>query len=129
MSEGKQVGYSEFGRRIHQAMIGGISKLALCFIYYICFSYFCQTTLGNGTIILYAQIYIDATHVTVFGTVKYWGLFLWIGNIPKADRRDRGGRGRAILIAYLPVVSHTRVLMLWALLTVVAVPEGRRQKK
>jgi hypothetical protein len=50
-------------------------------------------------------MYVDATHVTSFGNVKYWGVYVWVGNVPKADRNDRGGRGRAILVAYLPVVS------------------------
>lgn len=64
-----------------------------------------QTKLGNHTFIIYLQIYVDATHVTSFGNIKYWGVFIWVGNVPKADRNDRGGRGRAMLIAYLPVVS------------------------
>jgi hypothetical protein len=63
-----------------------------------------QTTLDDDTIVIHLQIYIDSTHVTSFGNVKYWGVFLWIGNAPKAERNDRGGRGRAILIAYLPTV-------------------------
>ena len=64
-----------------------------------------QTLVGNDTIILYLQIYLDSTHVTSFGNIKYWSVFLWVGNVPKADRNDRGGRGRAILIAFLPTVS------------------------
>jgi hypothetical protein len=56
-------------------------------------------------VVIYLQLYLDSTHVSSFGNVKYWGVFLWIGNIPKAGRNDRGGRGRAILIAYLPTVS------------------------
>ena len=63
-----------------------------------------QTTLGDDAIVIHLQIYIDSTHVTSFGNVKYWGVFLWIGNAPKAERSDRGGRGRGILIAYLPTV-------------------------
>lgn len=64
-----------------------------------------QTLVGNGKMIIYIQVYIDATHVTSFGNIKFWGVFLWVGNVPKADRNDRGGRGRAVLIAYLPIVS------------------------
>lgn len=65
---------------------------------------FCQTALGDDTAIIYLQIYLDSTHVTSFGNVKYWGVFLWVGNVPKDDRKDKGGRGRAILIAFLPTV-------------------------
>ena len=59
----------------------------------------------GDTFVIYLQIYVDATHVTCFGNVKYWGVFMWVGNVPKADRNGRGGRGRAILVAYLPVVG------------------------
>lgn len=59
--------------------------------------------------IIYLQLYIDSTHVTSFGNVKYWGVFLWIGNVPKADRNDQGGRGRAVLVAYLPSVGILKV--------------------
>lgn len=66
--------------------------------------------MGDDTVIIYLQIYLDSTHVTSFGNVKYWGMFLWIGNVPKADHRDKGGRGHAILIAYLPMVVPTITL-------------------
>ena len=66
--------------------------------------YTTQTKLGQDAFVIYLQIYVDATHVTSFGNVKYWGVYVWVGNIPKADRNNRGGRGRAILVAYLPVV-------------------------
>ena len=48
--------------------------------------------------------------MTSFGNVKYWDVFLWVRNAPKAQRLDRGGRGRAILIAYLPTVTSHAVL-------------------
>jgi hypothetical protein len=67
--------------------------------------------LGNESFVMYLQLYVDATHVTSFGNVKYWGVFLWLGNVPKADRNDRGGRGRASLIAYLPTVKILRALV------------------
>lgn len=67
--------------------------------------------LGNESFVMYLQLYVDATHVTSFGNVKYWGVFLWLGNVPKADRNDRGGRGRASLIAYLPTVKILQALV------------------
>jgi hypothetical protein len=70
-----------------------------------------KTKLGNETFVIYLQIYVDSTHVTSFGNVKYWGVYLWVGNVPKADRNDRGGRGRAMLIAYLPSVSKISVFL------------------
>jgi hypothetical protein len=73
-------------------------------IVYYALTFAFQTMLGDDTIVIHLQIYMDSTHMTSFGNVKYWGVFLWIGNAPKAERSDRGGRGRAILIAYLPTV-------------------------
>ena len=71
-----------------------------------------QTYIGTDKVVIYLQLYIDSTHVTSFGNVKYWGVFLWVGNVPKADRNDQGGRGRAILVAYLPSVGISKVLHL-----------------
>lgn len=34
---------------------------------------------------------------------------MWLGNVPKADRNDRGGRGRAFLVAYLPSVRYNPI--------------------
>ena len=66
--------------------------------YILIHQYINQTNIGNDTFVIYLQIYVDATHVTAFGNVKYWGVFLWVGNVPKADRNGCGGRGHAILI-------------------------------
>lgn len=66
---------------------------------------------------MYLQLYADATHVTSFGNIKYWGVFMWVGNIPKADRNDRGGRGRAFLVAYLPSVGQCLIFILLPILT------------
>jgi hypothetical protein len=81
-----------------------VSALIWDVVYILIHSYMNQTKLGHDAFVIYLQIYVDATHVTSFGNVKYWGVFMWVGNVPKADRNDRGGRGRAILVAYLPVV-------------------------
>ena len=84
------------GKKIHLVMTGGMSRYT-----FPCFSTIChsfddfpsQTCIGKNKVIIYLQFYIDSTHVTSFGNVKYWGVFLWIGNVPKADRNDRGGQG------------------------------------
>ncbi|TRM55788.1 hypothetical protein BD626DRAFT_576598 [Schizophyllum amplum] len=67
-----------------------------------------QTALGSSAFGIYLQVYVDATHVTCFGNVKYWGVYIWLANIPKADRNDPGGLGRATLIGFLPVVDKKR---------------------
>ncbi|KAL1662130.1 hypothetical protein GGF50DRAFT_117329 [Schizophyllum commune] len=50
------------------------------------------------------HVYVDATHVTALGNVKYWPVYMWLGNVPKADRNDMGGLGRATLIGFIPIV-------------------------
>ncbi|KAL1713402.1 hypothetical protein EV715DRAFT_296107 [Schizophyllum commune] len=67
-----------------------------------------QFKLGPLSFVIFVQLYVDATHVTSFGNIKYWALYLWVGNIPKADRNDSGGRGRAQLIGFLPTVYGLR---------------------
>ncbi|KAL1700589.1 hypothetical protein EV121DRAFT_295055 [Schizophyllum commune] len=67
-----------------------------------------QFKLGPLAFVIFVQLYVDATHVTSFGNIKYWALYLWVGNVPKADRNDSGGRGRAQLIGFLPTVHGLR---------------------
>jgi hypothetical protein len=96
------------GKKTHLVMTGGIFRWgnpAMCSYVPVWLNFLDQTSVGNDTVILYLQIYLDATHVTTFGSVKFWSIVLWVGNVPKADRNDRGGRGRAILIGFLPTVS------------------------
>ncbi|KAH9843497.1 uncharacterized protein C8Q71DRAFT_719279 [Rhodofomes roseus] len=54
-------------------------------------------------IVINLHVYADATRVTSFGNVKYWPVYMWIANVPKRIRTSRD-KGRATLIAYLPVV-------------------------
>ncbi|KAL1689775.1 hypothetical protein GGG16DRAFT_114767 [Schizophyllum commune] len=64
-----------------------------------------QNLLGPSAYGVYMQIYVDSTHVTSFGNVRYWSVYLWLANVPKADRNDPGGLGRAQLIGFLPAVD------------------------
>ncbi|KAG8697556.1 hypothetical protein FRC08_006452 [Ceratobasidium sp. 394] len=62
-----------------------------------------QNTLGSKTCILYIHLYMDATTVSIFGGVKVWPVYAWLGNVPSALRKKHGPGG-AVLVAYIPVV-------------------------
>lgn len=63
-----------------------------------------QTNLGLHACVLYLQLYVDATHLTIIGNVKVWPVYAWLGNLPASVRKKRG-KGGAVLVAYLPFVS------------------------
>ncbi|KAL1725193.1 hypothetical protein EV714DRAFT_256070 [Schizophyllum commune] len=67
--------------------------------------YALQDELDSGTFAICLQVYIDATHVTPNGNVKYWPMHLWLSNVPKADRNDTGGLGGASLVGLIPIVE------------------------
>ncbi|KAI0061984.1 hypothetical protein BV25DRAFT_1916289 [Artomyces pyxidatus] len=62
-----------------------------------------QTAIGRDGVIIYVQLYADATVVSTFGNTKAWSVYLWLGNVPKSARKGRG-KGRAVLLGYLPTV-------------------------
>ncbi|KAG9101276.1 hypothetical protein FS749_008500 [Ceratobasidium sp. UAMH 11750] len=68
-----------------------------------------QNTLGLNTRVLYVQLYMDATTVSIFGGVKVWPVYAWLGNIPSALRKKHGPGG-AVLVAYIPVVHKDKRL-------------------
>ncbi|KEP46313.1 hypothetical protein V565_206070 [Rhizoctonia solani 123E] len=52
--------------------------------------------------ILYLVVYIDETSVSTIGGVHVWPIYLWVGNLPASIRKQRKGKGGAVLIGYLP---------------------------
>lgn len=61
--------------------------------------------MGSEKVVIHLIIYSDATQLNAFGTQKAWTVYLWLGNIPKRIRRSRQ-KGRAVLLGYLPKVTH-----------------------
>ncbi|KAG9095467.1 hypothetical protein FRC06_009776 [Ceratobasidium sp. 370] len=68
-----------------------------------------QNKVGSGTRILYIQLYMDATKVSLFGGVKVWPVYMWLGNIPSVLRR-KWGIGGGVLVAYIPIVRKKQGL-------------------
>jgi hypothetical protein len=54
--------------------------------------------------VLFLSIYIDETNVSTIGGVNVWPVYLWVGNLPGATRKQRKKKGGAILVGYLPEV-------------------------
>jgi hypothetical protein len=54
--------------------------------------------------ILYLIVYIDETNVSIIGGVKVWPIYVWVGNLPSAIRKQRNKKGGAVLVGYLPEV-------------------------
>jgi hypothetical protein len=50
-------------------------------------------------------LYSDAAKLDKLSRKKAWGVWAWIGNIPKHTRMSTKGKGSAILLGYLPEVS------------------------
>ena len=50
-------------------------------------------------------LYSDAAKLDKLSGKKVWGVWAWIGNIPKRIRMSSKGKGSAILLGFLPEVS------------------------
>ncbi|KAB5587486.1 hypothetical protein CTheo_9075 [Ceratobasidium theobromae] len=61
-----------------------------------------QYRIASNQCILYLVLYIDETNVSTIGGVKVWPVYIWVGNLPASIRKQRGKKGGAILIGYLP---------------------------
>ena len=49
-------------------------------------------------------LYSDAAKLDKLSRKKVWGVWAWIGNIPKQIRMRTKGKGSAILLGFLPEV-------------------------
>jgi len=65
-----------------------------------------QDKLPSDRTAVNVSLYCDGTQLNSFGTKKACGVYLWINNYPKDIRMSRTKKGGAILIGYLPEVSH-----------------------
>jgi len=53
-------------------------------------------------------LYTDAAKLDKLSRKKVWGVWLWIGNVPKHIRMSTVGKGGATLLGFLPEVSWLR---------------------
>ena len=67
---------------------------------------FSQDKVGPGRVVIQMTLYSDAAKLDKIGRQKAWGVWGWIGNIPKHFRRSRNRKGRAIQLGFLPEVIY-----------------------
>lgn len=60
-----------------------------------------------------ATLYTDAAKLDKLSRKKVWGVYLWIGNIPKHIRMSTVGKGGAVLIGFLPEVGQLRCICMF----------------
>lgn len=56
-------------------------------------------------------LYSDASRLDKLSRKKVWGVWAWIGNIPKHVRMRTSGKGSAILLGFLPEVCLFKVML------------------
>ncbi|KAB5587540.1 hypothetical protein CTheo_9021 [Ceratobasidium theobromae] len=61
-----------------------------------------QSSLPANQHVLFLVVYVDETNVTLIGGVKVWPVYVWVGNLPAATRKQHNKKGGAILVGYLP---------------------------
>jgi hypothetical protein len=54
-------------------------------------------------------LYSDASRLDRLSRKKAWGVWAWIGNIPKHIRMSTSGKGSAILLGFLPEVGYSQL--------------------
>ncbi|KAG8693168.1 hypothetical protein FRC08_009290 [Ceratobasidium sp. 394] len=64
-----------------------------------------QDSIPSDHHILHLVIYIDETNVSTIGGVEVWPVYVWIGNLSAATRKQRKKKGGAVLLGYLPEAS------------------------
>ncbi|QRV90390.1 hypothetical protein RhiJN_18408 [Ceratobasidium sp. AG-Ba] len=70
-----------------------------------------QDSIPHNHFILYLVVYIDETNVSTIGGVSVWPVFVWVGNLPAATRKQRVKKGGAILVGYLPEARNGEIAM------------------
>lgn len=65
---------------------------------------FLQDTLPKGATIIPILFGVDETRVNVLGRMSCWPLYLSIGNLPKAIRRNYSSKSY-VLVGYLPILE------------------------
>ncbi|KAG8696436.1 hypothetical protein FRC08_007148 [Ceratobasidium sp. 394] len=64
-----------------------------------------QDSIPADQYILHLVIYLDETNVSTIGGVEVWPVYVWVGNLPGAIRKQRKNKGGAVLVGYLPEVA------------------------
>ncbi|KAG8714224.1 hypothetical protein FRC08_012222 [Ceratobasidium sp. 394] len=64
-----------------------------------------QDSIPANHYILHLVVYIDETNVSTIGGVEVWPIYVWVGNLPGAIRKQRKKKGGAVLVGYLPEAS------------------------
>ena len=67
---------------------------------------FQQDKIGPEKIVVQMTLYSDAAKLDKLSRRKVWGVWVWIGNIPKHIRMSTAvKKGGAILLGFLPEVN------------------------
>ena len=67
-------------------------------------------------------LYSDASRLDKLSRKKVWGVWAWIGNIPKHIRMRTSGKGSAILLGFLPEVCWLLTILYAIVLSFFEVP-------
>lgn len=72
-----------------------------------------QDQIPDGDCILFLVVYMDETNVSIIGGVRVWPVYVWVGNLPAATRKQRNKKGGAVLLGYLPEVCLKCLRAYW----------------
>lgn len=71
-----------------------------------------QDKIGPEKVVVHVRLYSDATQLNSMGTKKWWGVWMFIGNVPQDLRVSRKEKGAAILLGQIPEVRLTPFTLL-----------------
>lgn len=63
-----------------------------------------QDKVGPERVVIQTTLYSDAARLDKLGRQKVWGVWGWIGNIPRHLRMSGNQKGGAIQLGFLPDV-------------------------
>jgi len=55
-------------------------------------------------VVIHVRLYSDATQLNRVGTKKWWGVWMYIGNVPQELRVSQKKKGAAVLLGQIPEV-------------------------
>ena len=76
-----------------------------------------QDKVGPEKVVIQMTLYSDAARLDKLGRQKVWGVWAWIGNIPRHLRMSGNQKGRAILLGFLPDVTNLPLSFFYTLLS------------
>ena len=65
-----------------------------------------QDKVGPEKVVIQMTLYSDSARLDKIGRKKAWGVWGWIGNIPKYLRMSGNKKGGAIQLGFLPEVTY-----------------------